>query len=304
MDIVVFGAINMDLVARSPHLPAAGETLTGYSFHTAPGGKGANQAVACARLGISTTMVGRVGDDAFGVELREDLQSAGVDATWVRKRPGTSSGVALIFVDDAAENSIVVVHGANGTVDADDLEGLAKVLDGAKLLLLQLEIPLEMVEAAARMGKERGVTVILDPAPAKDLPDSIYPLVDILTPNESEAAALTGMQISDAESAATAARELLQRGCGRVIIKMGSRGAYSAGPDGGRPLPAFPVEAVDTVAAGDAFNGALAAALCQGLPFNEALRWGLASGALAVTRSGAQEAMPSLDELRELLTRS
>jgi ribokinase len=301
MDIVVFGSINMDLVARAPRLPVAGETLTGRSFHTAPGGKGANQAVACARLGVRAAMVGRVGDDPFGVTLRQGLQAAGVDTTWVLTTPGTSSGVALITVDDTAENSIVVVHGANSSVGPADLKGLTEALDGAKLLLLQLEIPLEMVEAATRMARERNVTVILDPAPARELPGSIYPLVDILTPNGTEAAALTGLAVEDASSAARVAEELLARGCGRVIIKMGSQGVYVADLAGGRLLPAIPVEAVDTVAAGDAFNGALAAALSQGLPFDTALRWGLGGGALAVTRAGAQEAMPSHAELSTFL---
>lgn len=297
--IVVFGSINMDLVVRTPRLPAPGETLTGHSFFTAPGGKGANQAVACARLGAPTRMVGRVGDDLFGEQLRHSLRSFGVQDDGVLTTPGPS-GVALIAVDDAAENTIVIVPGANGAVGSEDMPRLERALDGARALLLQLETPLATVAAAARAGRARGATVILDPAPALPLPDELYALADILTPNESEATTLTGIPVHDEQSAAAAARALLARGARTVIIKLGARGALAADANGVRFWPAFTVTAVDTVAAGDAFNGGLAVALSEGRPFEEAIRWGLAAGALSVTKHGAQPSMPDRAELLAL----
>ncbi|GIW03267.1 ribokinase [Roseiflexus sp.] len=299
MTIVVFGSINMDLVVRTPRLPAPGETLTGHSFFTAPGGKGANQAVACARLGAPTRMVGRVGDDLFGEQLRHSLRSFGVQDDGVLTTPGPS-GVALIAVDDAAENTIVIVPGANGAVGSEDMPRLERALDGARALLLQLETPLATVAAAARAGRARGATVILDPAPALPLPDELYALADILTPNESEATTLTGIPVHDEQSAAAAARALRARGARTVIIKLGARGALAADANGVRFWPAFTVTAVDTVAAGDAFNGGLAVALSEGRPFEEAIRWGLAAGALSVTKHGAQPSMPDRAELLAL----
>ena len=301
MSIVVFGSINMDLVARTPRLPAAGETLTGYSFSTVPGGKGANQAVACARLGVKTHMVGKVGGDVFGEALRENLAVEGVDTTFVATDAAVTSGVALIAVDDAAENNIIVIPGANGTVGEADLQALAQTLDQARILLLQLEIPLEVVLSAAKMARAKDVTVILDPAPARKLPDELYPYIDILTPNETEAAVLVGFPIIDPKSVERAALLLLEKGVRCVTIKMSAKGVYAVDQNGGRFYPAIPVTAVDTVAAGDAFNGALAAALSEGKPFAEAVQWGLAGGALAVTKAGAQEAMPKREELLGLL---
>jgi len=292
--IVVFGSINMDLVARVSRLPAPGETLTGHSFFTAPGGKGANQAVACARLGAATRMIGRVGDDAFGGMLRESLQGYAVDTSGVAIQPGVPSGVAVITVDDAAENVIIVVPGANGEVGREDLDRLEAALDGARVLLLQLEVPLDAVVAAAEMGRRRGVTVILDPAPAQPLPEALYAAVDILTPNESEAAALVGFPLDDPDAIARASQTLLNRGARSVIVKLGSKGVFWSNGAEGAHFPTFPVAAVDSVGAGDAFNGGLAVGLCEGLDMAAAIRWGLAAGALSVTKSGAQ---PSLRQL-------
>jgi len=301
MSIVVFGSINMDLIVRTPRLPAPGETLTGHAFLTTPGGKGANQAVACARLGAKTQMVGRVGADLFGDSLRENLNSRGVDATFVATDTNVASGIALIALDDNAENNIIVIPGANGVVGGEDLQCLDHALDQASLLLMQLEIPLAMVLAAAENAKQKNVTVILDPAPACPLPDELYPLVDILTPNETEAEQLIGFPVIERDRVIKAAQILLARGVKQVVIKMGARGAYTANMNGGRFYPAIPVTAIDTVAAGDAFNGALATALSGGKSFDEAMHWGLAGGALAVTKTGAQEAMPERAELVDLL---
>ncbi len=300
MAVVVFGSINMDLVVQTPRLPAPGETLAGHTFFTAPGGKGANQAVAAARLGVPTRMVGRVGDDVFADALRSSLQHYGVDTRYIAASPGPS-GVAAIAVDDAAENTIVIVAGANGLVGQDDLARLDTALEGAEVLLLQLEVPLAAVLEAARRARAKGVTVLLDPAPAQPLPPELYGLADIITPTESEAAALAGFAVRDEGDAARAAQELIARGAGSAIVKLGARGAYWAEQSGGRLFPAIPVEAIDTVAAGDAFNGALAAALSLHLPREQAMRWALAGGALSVTKRGAQQSMPTRDELLALL---
>jgi ribokinase len=306
MSVVVFGSINMDLVVRTPRFAQPGETLSAHTFFTAPGGKGANQAVAAGRLGVPTAMVGRVGSDMFGNSLLESMQSNGVDTRWVLRDQARPSGTALITVDDRAENTILIVAGANGAVGEDDLGRLEAALAGGGPLLLQLEVPLASVIAAARLARERGIAVILDPAPGQTLPDELYRLVDILTPNESEARILTGITIQERQDAVRAAQVLHERGVGQVIIKMGGQGALWStqyGSDGHAQqfLPAYQVTSVDTVAAGDAFNGALAAGLSQGLPMSEALRWGMAGGAISTTRPGAQPSMASRQELLEML---
>jgi ribokinase len=304
MSIVVFGSINMDLVARTPRLPSPGETLTGHTFQTFPGGKGANQAVACARLGAKTFMVGRVGSDVFGGRLKAELATAGVDHTNVEIDTEVSSGVALIAVEESAENMIIVVPGANGQVGEDDLLRLESVLARSKILLLQLEIPLEMVVAAAKMAKEKGVITILDPAPAQSLPETIYSLIDFITPNEKEAAFLVGFPVEDQEGAARAVQVLEARGVGQAIIKMGSKGAFTFIDAEERFFDAIPVTAIDSVAAGDAFNGALAVALSEGKSAEEAVQWGVAGGALSVTKEGAQPAMPDRKDLLAILEKN
>lgn len=302
MTVVVFGSINMDLVVRTPRLPALAETITGHEFFTAPGGKGANQAVAAARLDVPTQMVGRVGSDTFGQELRQNLISAGADVSAVFTDPAVSSGVAVIAVDDNAQNNIIIVPGANGRVGQDDLNRLETSLAGAKVLLLQLEVPLEAVVAAARLAYQRGVTVVLDPAPAQELPAELYTLVDIITPNEVEAGQLVGVAIKSHNDAASAAKMLHSLGAKTVIVKMGALGVLYAQAEGEPILvTAFEVQAVDTVAAGDAFNGGLAAALVEGKALPEAVRWGAVAGALSATKMGAQPSMPSRAEFDAFL---
>ncbi len=305
MSIVVFGSINMDLVARTARLPAPGETVAGSAFTTVPGGKGANQAVACARLGAPTLMVGRVGDDPFGVELRAALRSAGVDDSGVAVTTG-ASGIAQIAVDGTGQNTIIVVPGANGAVGAEDVARLDAALPGAKALLLQLEVPLHAVAEAARAARHHGVPVILDPAPAPStgLPDALYRLADILTPNESEAEALVGFALESDEDMRRAAERLRARSGGAVLLKRGARGGLLLDDSGELWLPPFHVTVVDTVAAGDACNAGLAVALAEGRPLAEAARWGMAAGAVAVTRPGAQAAMPTREELLALLGES
>ncbi len=303
MEIIVLGSINMDLVVHAPRLPRPGESLIGTSFHTTPGGKGANQAVACARLGIQTHMIGRVGDDVFGNALRENLAAYGVDTQGISIEEKQPSGVALISIDEAAENNIIVVPGANGIVGQPELDYLVSILPDVQVLLLQLEIPMEIVQKAAQLAHERSITVILDPAPAAPLPAELYPFVDILTPNTTEAGLLAGFPVETIQEAEKAANLFLERGARLAIIKMGALGAYAKDHTGGRFYPAFHVQAVDTVAAGDAFNGALGAALSEGQPFAKAMHWALAAGAIAVTRLGAQKAMPDRTEILEILKR-
>ncbi len=289
---VVFGSINMDLVARTPRLPVPGETLLGHKFFTAPGGKGANQAVAIARLGIPTQMVGRVGSDSFGQEVLKSLQTAGVNTDYVLVDETASSGVAAIAVDDAGENQIIIIPGANGRIDETDVERLESLLLEANALLLQFEISMSAVWRATQAAREAGVKVILDPAPAQiEVPEELYPLVDIITPNEIEAGQLVGFPVDGVEAATKAADILLQRGVGSAIVKLGAKGAVCATEEETFFVPAFPVAAIDTVAAGDAFNGGLAVALAEGLSLQQAVVWGAAAGALASTKPGAQSSM-------------
>ncbi len=300
--IIVFGSINMDLVAKTPRLPVAGETLQGYQFFTAPGGKGANQAVASARLGIPTHLVGRLGNDDFGRQLRQDLQASGVHTDGILVDNAASSGVAIIAVDDAGENNIIIVPGTNGLVNQQDVERLTNLLAGAAALLLQLEIPLPAVLAAAQAAREVGVPVILDPAPAQgDLLPELYPLVDIITPNEIEASQLVGFPVDGQEAVAKASDDLRQRGVSTVIVKLGAQGVFCTTEEEAFFVPAFSVQAIDTVAAGDAFNGGLAAALAEGRPLREAVVWGAASGALSATKAGAQPSLPNRETFKRFL---
>jgi ribokinase len=302
MSIVVLGSINMDLVGHVNQFPRPGETLTGSAFTTTPGGKGANQAVACARLGALTHMIGRVGSDSFGKVLKDHLVKEGVDVSWVLEDPANHSGVAMILINQHAENNIIIIPGSNASVGSDDLARLEHVLADARVLLLQFEVPMDTVEKAAQMAHARGVRVMLDPAPAKALPLDLYRSIDFLTPNQGEAAALVGFPINSERDASKASQILRERGAGWVIIKMGENGVFVAGSEGQRAYPAIPVKAVDTVAAGDAFNGAMAAALNDGLTVEQAVQWGLAGGAWAVTRPGAQESMPYREDIEKLLS--
>jgi ribokinase len=301
MSIAVFGSINMDLVVRTPQLPTAGETITGHDFFTAPGGKGANQAVACARLEQATRMVGRVGNDVFAGVLLDSLRNNHVDVTNVIMDSEHPSGVALISVDDASENTIVVVPGANGSIGDEDVSRLEGALNGVQVLLLQLEIPIEMVVKAARAASERGIKVILDPAPAQSLPSELFGNCAIVTPNEIEAGLLVDFPVLDQDDASRAASVLLELGAKQVIIKMGGEGAYWSDGVEEKFFPAYPVDPTDTVAAGDAFNGGLAVGLADGLPVREAINWGMAAGALSTTRRGAQPSMPDREAVENLI---
>ena len=299
--VTVVGSLNMDLVARTPRIPQPGETIIGGDFHTVPGGKGANQAVAAARLGAQVSMVGRVGRDAFANPLLENLAAAGVDHTFVTQYPGAATGVALIVVDDAGQNSIVVASGANMRLSPADVDAAEAAIAAADALLLQLESPLETVTRAAEVARTHRVTVILNPAPARPLPAALLSLVDVLIPNESETSLLTGMPVGDQAEAETAAAALRESGVGTVILTLGDRGALLAREGETERFPAFDVTPVDTTAAGDAFVGGFAVALAEGQSLAEAVRWGNAAGALATTKLGAQPSLPNRHALEKLL---
>jgi len=291
----------MDLVVRTPRFAKPGETLTGNDFYTAAGGKGANQAVAAAKLSGKSIMIGRVGKDIFGNDLRDNLKKNGVDVSAVSIDDNRPTGTALITVDENAENTIIIIPGANGAVADRELEVLDTVLTDTSILMLQLEIPLETIVSAAKQAKKQNAKVLLDPAPAQELPDELLELCDYITPNETEAKILTGIEISNTNDAKRAAEELKRRGAKAVIIKMSSKGSFLF--DGMEEImyPAFAVRPVDTVAAGDAFNGGLAAAFSEEKPLIEVLQWANAAGAISTTKPGAQPSMPSRQELLEFI---
>jgi ribokinase len=300
--VTIVGSLNIDLIARVPRIPQPGETIIGGDFHTVPGGKGANQAVAAARLGAQVSMVGRVGCDAFAESLLNNLTAAGVDHSFVIQDPEAATGVALIAVNDAGQNSIVVVSGANMRLSPADVDGAEATIASADALLLQLESPLGTVIRAAEVAHSHGVIVILNPAPARSLPAALMSLVDVLVPNESETALLTGLPIGDQAQAEAAAATLRGMGVGMVILTLGERGALLAQAGAIELVPAFEVTPVDTTGAGDAFVGGFAMALAEGRSPAEAVRWGNAAGAVATTRLGAQPSMPTRQAVERLLT--
>ena len=290
----------MDLVTVTPRLPEPGETVTATRFLTYPGGKGANQAVAAARLGADVSLIGRVGDDAFGREVLKSFGHTGVDVSGVAIDTHYSTGMAAIAIEEnSGQNRIIAVPGANQALDDTERERAKTALAATRLLMLQLEVSLEVTLELARYAHERGCTVMLDPAPAPANPilPEVYRYIDVITPNETEAQAQVGFPVVDERSALQAAKVLHERGPWLAVVTLGERGAAYASQEGQGHLPPFSVTAVDTVAAGDAFNGALAVALSENRPLQEALRWGMAAGALAVTRHGAQEAMPTREEV-------
>jgi len=296
--IVVIGSTNTDMVVKSERIPAPGETILGGRFLMNPGGKGANQAVAAARLGGEVVFVAKVGDDLFGREAKSQFAKEGIRTDYVLTDLSEPSGVALIMVDAKGENCIAVASGANGALTPSDLEAARGEIQSAGLLLMQLETPVETVLCAARWAAAAGVTVVLNPAPACALPAELYGCLDLITPNESEAELLTGVKVTDEATAQAAAAALCAKGVGRVVITMGSKGAYVFEGGRGALVPAFPVKAVDTTAAGDVFNGALAVALAEGQALAEAVRFGAKAAAVSVTRMGAQSSAPHRNEVR------
>jgi ribokinase len=303
--IVVVGSVNLDLVCTGKRIPAPGETVTGETFETFHGGKGANQAVAVGRLGFPVSMIAKVGDDPFGMRLLRALRAATVNVRAVGIAKDTASGVALITVDGNGQNSITVIPGANAQLLPRDLEKSLPQLRAAGMILTQLEIPMETVEYLCTLAGRFQVPLMLDPAPARALPREMLRHVTYLTPNETETCALCNIPSHDLnrETVTELARILQAGGAANVIIKMGKHGAFVAGTNNlRRMVPPFKVRVVDSTAAGDAFNGGLAVALMQGLGLDEAVRFAAAVGALSVTRAGAQPAMPTAGEVKKFLS--
>jgi ribokinase len=296
--ILVVGSINMDLVVRVPHAPAPGETVLGGDFETFPGGKGANQAVAAARMGAEVTMVGRVGNDDFGNTLIQGLVEDKIKTNHVIKDHEAASGVAMIAVADNGENLIVVASGANMAVSIEDVHKARDIMRESDLLLVQLECPLDVVSAAINLAHAHHVPVVLNPAPAQPLEKSLLAKVDVLTPNEYELKLLSGE--TDLESSLRVLREW---GVKSLVVTLGANGARVVSDEVDEHIPAYPVTAVDTTAAGDAFTGALAVTLAEGKSLVEAVRYSVAAGALATTRVGAQPSLPTRAAVEDLLTR-
>jgi len=289
--VVVVGSANLDFTIQVDRPPQQGETIFGRDLLVSFGGKGANQAMAARRAGANVTFIGKVGQDRHGEEIRKNLETIGIDGAGLISDATCGTGVAFILVDPSGGNQIVVVSGCNYRLTPEELESRDQLLAG-RILLLQLETPRETVRWALRRAKEKGMRTILNPAPAAPLPREHFSLVDLLTPNETEASTLTGVLVRDREGAEKAGERLLEMGCGDVIITLGARGALWVGKGGARHFPAFSVRPVDSTAAGDAFNGALAAALAEGKALDKAIPFANAAGALATTRRGAQESLP------------
>ncbi len=296
-DIIVIGSLNADLVVRSPRFPQPGETISGGDLLTIPGGKGANQAVAAARQGANVAMLGRVGKDNFAPLLIDNLKSNNVNTTHVAQ-DDSATGTAIIIVDANGQNSIILSPGANGKVDFDDIDSAPD----AKILLLQFEIPMDSVLHAARRYKANGTTVILNPAPARQIPEALLTLIDILVPNESELSLLTNIPVTDVKSAELAAQEILKRGVKTVIVTLGSKGALVVTGTQATQVDTYKVEVVDTTAAGDAFIGGFASVMLSGKSLEESVRYGCACGALATTKLGAQPSLPTKEEVERFMS--
>jgi len=300
---IVVGSANMDLVVTTDRFPCPGETVMGNTFAAIPGGKGANQAVCCGRLGGKVNFVGKMGNDRFGEQLRKGMKHDGVMLGHTLIDREHSTGIAVITVDASGKNEIVVISGSNMSLTPHDIDVHRRVFERGGILLLQLEIPVRTVSRAAALAKQAGLHVILNPAPARALPDSLLRCVDILTPNETEAEILAGVKVNSLRAAEKAARHLLHRGAGNVLVTLGAKGSLLVNHAGARLYPAKRVRAVDSTAAGDAFNGALAFALSTGLDLEDAIPFANDVAAISVTRFGAQSSMPTLAEVERFRRR-
>ncbi len=299
--LVVIGSSNTDMILRVPRIPQPGETILGGKFQTAPGGKGANQAVAAARAGADVSLLACVGDDGFGREALAGFATDGIDCEHVVVDPTAPSGVAQIFVAADGENSIGVASGANACLTPGHIERAASAIEAANTILLQLEIPLETVMRAAEIGSAADCRVILNPAPAQELPMPLYPLIGMISPNETEAELLTGIAVKDESSAAAAAARLHERGVDTVLITLGAAGCFLSTGASSKIVPGYAVNVVDTTAAGDVFNGNLAAALCRDLRLEDAVVYAQAAAALSVQCLGAQPSAPTRESIDSFL---
>lgn len=299
--LVVLGSINADHILNLSQFPTPGETVTGHHYQVAFGGKGANQAVAAGRSGADIAFIACVGNDDIGQQVRRQLATDHIDVTPVATVDGESTGVALIFVNQDGENVIGIHAGANSALTPQRVEHHAPLIAEASALLMQLESPVESVLAAARIAHQHNTRVILNPAPACELSDELLGLVDMITPNETEAEKLTGIHVATEDDAASAAQALHDKGIETVMITMGSRGVWVSEKGKGERIPGFKVKAVDTIAAGDTFNGALVTALIEGQPLHQAIRFAHAAAAIAVTRKGAQPSVPWREEIDTFL---
>ncbi len=301
-NLVVLGSINADHILNLESFPTPGETVTGNQYQVAFGGKGANQAVAAGRCGANIAFIACTGDDDTGERVRKQLAGDNIDIAPVSVVAGESTGVALIFVNAEGENVIGIHAGANAALTTKRVEAQRERIANAEALLMQLESPVESVLAAAKIAHENQTTVVLNPAPARVLSDELLALVDIITPNETEAEKLTGIRVENDDDAARAAQALHDKGIGTVIITLGSRGVWASVNGEGRRVPGFKVKAIDTIAAGDTFNGALVTALLEGKNLDDAIRFAHAAAAIAVTRKGAQPSVPWRKEIDEFLS--
>lgn len=301
--LVVLGSINADHILNINHFPQPGETVIGKQYTVAFGGKGANQAVAAGRAGADISFIACVGDDDIGERVRQQLASDNIDTSPVEAIADTTTGVALIFVNAEGENVIGIDAGANKAVTPDYLNRYQQNIVDASALLMQLESPLETVIAAAKLAKQHNTQVILNPAPACELPDELLSLVDMITPNETEAERLSGIQVNNNDDAQRAAKALHDKGIETVIITLGSKGVWLSQQGEGKQVSGFRVKAVDTIAAGDTFNGALVTALLEGAAMDKAVRFAHAAAAIAVTRPGAQPSVPWRNEIDDFLAR-
>lgn len=295
--IVVIGSTNMDMVIKTDHIPVPGETVLSGSFFMNPGGKGANQAVAAARLGGEVTFISKVGNDVFGKQASQLFDEEGINTFYLFSDEELPSGVALITVDKKGENSIVVASGANSNLFPSDIKDALPGIKDAGIVLMQLEIPMETVHYVVKYARESGIRVILNPAPMNDLTPDLLKCIDILTPNKTEAEMLTGIKVNDTEDAKRAADAIHKMGVRNVVITLGASGAVVKGNDSAGIVPAPIVEAIDTTAAGDVFNGALSVAISDGKELKEAVRFACDAAALSVTRMGAQSSIPYRSEM-------
>ena len=297
--VIVVGSLNMDLVIRAPKIPRPGETVLGSDFRQVPGGKGANQADAAAKLGAETAILGAVGRDSMGSTLVQALKMDGVKVDMVLEKEDLPTGVAAIVVEDSGNNAITVAPGANSGLTPHDISSMEGIFKGATVMLVQLETPLDTVKRALQLARENNVKTILNPAPAMKLDDEIFSLVDIMTPNETELEILSGMDTSDLDKVERAGQYLLKKGVSRLIVTLGSQGSMDIVQDSATTYPAYKVKAVDTTAAGDSFNAALAVSIANGESMEDSIRFATKVGAMTVTKHGAQTSLPLVGQVED-----